>query len=49
MAEFPMGVKVGADTSGFVGAMGSAKRGLAAFTGAAGLATVGVVALAGTC
>ena len=47
MAIFPIGAKVGADTSGFIGAMGGATRGLSAFTGAAGLGAVAIGVFAG--
>ena len=43
----PVGAKVTGDASGFVGAMGTATRGLTAFTGAAGLATTAMGAFAG--
>ncbi len=47
MSVIPVGAKVTGDASGFVGAMGTATRGLTAFTGAAGLATTAMGAFAG--
>lgn len=46
MATFPIGAKVGADTSSFIGAMGGATKSLQAFTGAASLAAGAIAAAA---
>lgn len=47
MTLFPIGARVGADTTQFVSSIGAAASGLRAFTGAAGLANTAMVAFAG--
>ncbi len=47
MAIIPVGAQITGDASGFVGAMGTAIRGLTSFAGAAGLATSAMGAFAG--